>query len=383
MARLRITWMFGLLTLMFLVAGCVEMEWETVVGSDGEVEQTTFRLITDSEDLFTDAWNDLQSELQNEQADYEAMQPYLQVSSQSDGSVYVIEVSADFEGARQSGVDLEAVTRNSAAFDVLHNVMQETGIDPETGWVYADYVFVPSEEFSDPFLRMLMADMGYAGPIMRTITHMPGEIVSEISRNDVKVTQPSPSSLQTELSLTELNRTVAIRVEADTEGRRVSESSRDVDAEDSADSRLVPVELKSDEVDSDRVEPRGWEPFARSPEPPLVFEQGSLSRLIQEPFVGSTRIQLTETIFVQDVSVYNDGLIGPEVVGEIINRGSESFRWVGLGIAFFDANGKLVEYQTLMIPNVEAGERRGFKKYLYKASIEEAVTYRIEWNYSL
>ena len=225
MARLRRTWMFGLLTFMLFVAGCVEMEWETVVGPDGDVEHTAFRFITDNEDLFADAWNDLQSELENERAEFEALSPYLQVNSHSDGNRYVIEVAADFEGARQSGVDLEAYTRNSSAFNVVHEVLEGTGTDPETGLVYADYVFHPSEEFSDPLLRMLMADMGYAGPVMRTITHMPGEIVSDVNRNDAYVTLLTPSSVQTEVSLTELNRTVAMRIESDPADRKTADAS--------------------------------------------------------------------------------------------------------------------------------------------------------------
>lgn len=381
MARLRRTWMFGLLTFMLFVAGCVEMEWETVVGPDGDVEHTAFRFITDNEDLFADAWNDLQSELENERAEFEALSPYLQVNSHSDGNRYVIEVAADFEGARQSGVDLEAYTRNSSAFNVVHEVLEGTGTDPETGLVYADYVFHPSEEFSDPLLRMLMADMGYAGPVMRTITHMPGEIVSDVNRNDAYVTLLTPSSVQTEVSLTELNRTVAMRIESDPADRKTADASPVTETETAPETRLVSVESETDHGATGGVERRGWEPFARSPEPPIVLEQGNWSRLFQEPFIGSSRVQLTETIFVQDVSLHKDGLIGPEIIGEIVNKGADSFSWVGLGVAFFDANGKLVEYQTLMIPNVEAGQRRGFKKYLYKANIEEAVTYRIEWNY--
>lgn len=374
--------MLGLLTLLLLVAGCVEMEWETVVGSDGAVEHTTFRFITENEDLFKDAWNDLQSDLENERAEYETLRPYLQVSSHTDDNRYVIEVTADFEAARQSGIDLETYTRNSAAFDVFHEVLQGTGIDPETGLVYADYVFHPSEEFSDPLLRMLMADMGYTGPVVRTITHMPGEIVGDVGRNDVHVTLLTPNRVQTEVSLTELNRTVEMRIEAEPSDGQAADANPDAEAERTQDSNLVPVEWKAAEQAPSEAAPRGWEPFARSPEPRLIIDQGSLARLRQEPFIGSSRVQLTETLFVQDVTVHKDGLIGPEIVGEIINKGTDSFRWVGLGIAFFDANGKLIEYQTLMIPNVEAGQQRGFKKYLYKANIEEAVTYRIEWNYS-
>src|SRR5690625_4960447 len=205
--------MLGLIALMLLVAGCVDLEWETVVGSSGEVEQTTFRFITADEDMFQEAWDDLVED----QAEYVALHPYVQVSNRQDDVRYVIEVAADFAGARQEGVDLEEIVRQSPSLEVLYDVLQGAGIDPEIGFVYADYVFEPSEEFSDPFLRLLMADMGYASPVMRTITHMPGDIVSDVtavSRHQANIVQLDSDTVQAEVNLTELDQILRLRIES-------------------------------------------------------------------------------------------------------------------------------------------------------------------------
>lgn len=254
-----------------------------------------------------------------------------------------VEAFIDLQPIREAGLDLE----EEGFWDEVVTFIQDHGKDPETGYVYIDYLLefpeLPEDEFgemddlaaelaalNDPVLFSLFGGQMPSPFEYYLVTRMPGKVVSA-SHGQTLPGQPDVHFARVNL-LTLLGGPQVVRVVADPE------------------QRVLPYERLD-------IQPH---------------------HAMQKDVWQAGRYWLTDQVAVQDVT-FRAGDQFHEVAGQLFNSGEQSYQWVSLGLSLFDIEGRFIDHHSLMIQNVAAGEERGFRKQLFHGDLSNVAFYRLEW----
>lgn len=410
--RRSVYWLLAAVALF--AAGCADIEWEVTVGADGQIEEWIYRFSSEHSLVSQMAAEGLETD----RPAIEALSPYLQLSTREEGKTFVAEVIADMAAARADGIDLIAAVNEIPSLEDVFVIWAGSGVEPD-GNIAVEYRLELGDA-GDGIDVVAFGDFGYT-----IITHMPGRIVrfSHGEAVDARTHVSSVAAAEAAGSLNIRVESTAPASETGTGDPRVARIDAVIIREVPLDGRRTPVATGYEVTRSEgasAVQPiaepaailrelerrvtvrrvEGGVVMVRSDALRTVIRQQIEPRVIppqlvvRPQFLPGTHLPfvtgrvyvasnwLAPGLFVQDFS-FRQGLFGIEVVGEIVNQARRDYQQVVLGISFFDARGIFVDHYTVVIPNLPAGERRGFKQPLLGFRPSGVDALRWEWKYGI